>query len=172
VDGGVLLVQGNLSGSTVNVSLAELGGIGTVGNVTVTSGVIAPGASAGTLSTGAMTLDSTSIWRFELATPGVVGSGVNDLLAINGSLTLDGVLQVDALAGFVAGTYRLANYTGALTNNIMSIDSDFLLTHPGSTIDTATVGEINLVVIPEPGSALLMLGGLGLAASLRRRRAV
>src|SRR5688572_31813660 len=45
---------------------STLGGNGAVGIVNSIGGTIAPGASAGTLSTAGLSLDSTSLWEFEL----------------------------------------------------------------------------------------------------------
>jgi hypothetical protein len=169
---GSLFVNGDLSGSTVSLTGTTLGGTGSVGNVSALSAVIAPGTGPGTLTMASLAMDADTLWRFELATPGVIGSGVNDLLSINGALILDGALEINPFAGLAAGTYRLANYAGVLTDNGMVLDPAFLAAYPGSAIDTGSAGEINLVLVPEPGSALLMLGGLGIAASLRRRRTV
>jgi fibronectin-binding autotransporter adhesin len=170
VNDGTLLVNGSLSGSNVLLNDATLGGIGAVGSVNSIGGAIAPGASAGTLSTAGLSLDSTSLWDFELATAGVVGSGVNDLILVNGALTLDGILDVTPLPGFGAGTYRLASYTGGFVDNGLEIDPAFLASYPGSSIDTTNVGEVNLIVIPEPGSVVLLIGGLAIATASRRRR--
>jgi fibronectin-binding autotransporter adhesin len=115
-------------------------------------------------------LDSGSTLKLELSAPGVVGGTSNDLLSVNGAFTLDGTLQVATLPGFGVGTYRIANYTGALTNNTLNLDATFIAAWPGSSINTATSGQVNLIVIPEPNSALLVLGAAGLLAGLRRYR--
>lgn len=170
VSAGRLLVNGNIGGSTISVSAgATLGGGGTTGPVNVLGGSIAPGDGVGTLATGSLTLDSTATLQLELAQAGVVG-GANDLLSVSGTFTLDGALQVTQLAGFDLGTYRLANYTGALTNNGLNLEGAFLVQYPGSFIDVATPGQINLVVVPEPGALIGLLTGFGALMGLRRFR--
>ena len=101
---------------------ATLGGNGAIlGNVQVGSGAaLSPGASAGTLTVGALHLAAGSILNYELAAPNVVGNGVNDLVNVLGDLTLAGTLNVTALPGFGIGTYRLIDYGGALTDNGLS----------------------------------------------------
>jgi fibronectin-binding autotransporter adhesin len=148
---------------------AALGGNGTTGAVGILGGSLAPGDGAGTLTTGPLSLDSATTLKFELALAGVVG-GVNDLLSVNGNLTLDGTLQVTTLAGFNQGTYRLINYSGVLTNNGLQLESAFLTLYPGSLIDVATTGQVNLVVVPEPGALAGLLGGFSILMGLHRFR--
>jgi outer membrane autotransporter protein len=138
--------SGTGTGAVTVQSGATLGGTGTIsGPVTVLSGGhLAPGASPGTLTLGTLTLNAASQLDYELATPGVVNSGVNDLTVVNGNLTLDGTLNVAALAGFGAGTYRLFNYTGGLTNNVLDLGAV-----PGGFLfafDFATASQVNLIV--------------------------
>src|SRR4029453_4417127 len=118
---------------------------------------LAPGESPGTLTSGNLTLNNTSNEFWELDVAGVAGSGMNDLMVINGNLILDGVLNVIPLANFGPGTYRLMNYSGTLTDNTMTLNPlPFPFT---ATVDTSTPGQVNLVVVPEPGS-LALAGGL------------
>jgi fibronectin-binding autotransporter adhesin len=179
VNAGTLVVNGNISTSTLTTvsSGANLGGSGTLGAVTVAAGgTLAPGNSPGTLNTGTLTLADTSVLSFELnPTNQTVGSNINDLVSVTGNLTLDGILNVVATSGdFLSATegmaWRLFNYSGSLTNNLVnfSLSMPTLGTGLEWEIDTATAGQVNLVVVPEPGAALL--GGLGVIALLRRRR--
>ncbi|GAA0649545.1 hypothetical protein GCM10009424_27760 [Sphingomonas ursincola] len=126
INAGTLLVNGVLGdltnrAATINVaSGATLSGSGTIqGNVVVANGgILSPGTSPATQTiAGNLTLNDSSVLNFELAQPGVVGGGINDLITVGGNLVLDGTLNVTALDGFSAGFYRLFNYGGTLTNN-------------------------------------------------------
>jgi autotransporter-associated beta strand protein len=171
INAGKLIVNGSIVGSTVNVGAnASIGGTGTTGFVQVAdNGVLAPGASVGTLTVGTLLLGNASRLEFELGAPGIIGGTESDLLTITGDLTLDGILHLIASPSFDKGTYRLGNYTGILTDNTLDLEPAFLLAFPGSRIDTATLGQVNLIVVPEPGTALSLLGGLA-ALGLGRRR--
>ena len=150
VNAGTLRVDGSLGTGAVSVaSGATLGGAGTIGGpVTIQNGgTLAPGDAPGTLTTGTLTLSSGSILDYQLGTPNVVGGGVNDLVIINGNLTLAGTLNVSNAGGFGSGLYRLFNYTGSLTNNGLTLNSvpagftpaDFL-------VQTTQAGQVNLLV--------------------------
>jgi fibronectin-binding autotransporter adhesin len=171
IDAGTLIVNGSISGSTTTVNAGgTLAGTGTFGAVSVLGGTVAPGASPGTLTTGAFSLGPTATLKFELAQTGVVGSGVNDLISVGGSLTLDGLLQVTELPGFGGGTYRLFDYTGALTNNGLDLTPGFLASYPGSFVDSSTASQVNLVVVPEPSAIAALLGGSTILLGFRRAR--
>ena len=120
-----------------------------IGSVNINgTAILNAGCSPGTLSiTGDLTLGSTVSLNFELATPGVVGSGVNDLIDVTGDVFLDGTINVTALPGFGVGTYRLFNYTGFLT-----LSPSLMLggVPPGydCSLDTSAPGQMNLVVGP------------------------
>lgn len=163
-------------GPVAVASGATLGGSGEIelagGNdVTIDAGgTLAPGDGPGTLSIiasggGGLILNNTSVLAFELGTPGIVGSGVNDLIEVDGNLTLDGVLDVTALTGFGSGAFRLINYTGNL------IDNGLLTGSPLLAIDTSTPGQVNLLIVPEPSTALLFALGVAGLARIRRRTA-
>lgn len=169
VNGGTLNVNGAISGAvTVNAG-AKLGGIGTVGDTIINgtpalAGILAPGNSAGTLTTGTLLLSADARIEFELS------AGAKDLIVVNGNLTLDGFLQVINLGGLTDGTYRLFDYTGTLDNQGLTLDPAFLAIFPGSSITTDVPSQVNLVVIPEPTAFAALFGGIGLLAGLRRYR--
>jgi autotransporter-associated beta strand protein len=173
------VLDATTAGLTVGAT-QTLAGIGTVdatGQTVAIDGTLAPGNSAGTLSmtVGNLDLGNSTALAFELnPSDTTVGSSINDLVDVTGNLNLDGLLSVVATSGdflsVVANTsWRLFNYSGTLTDDTLSLGSMPSLGSGLSwSIDTATSGQVNLVVIPEPRAALL--GGLGLLALLRRRR--
>jgi autotransporter-associated beta strand protein len=150
INAGTLRVNGDQSAATGLVTVASgatLGGSGIIGGaVTVASGGhIAPGNSPGTLTMGSLTLNADSVLDFELGQANTVGGTLNDLINVNGNLTLAGTLNVTPSVGgtYGAGIYRLINYSGTLTDNGLS----FGLMPAGSTnfLDTSTIHQINLI---------------------------
>lgn len=179
-------VNGSLgSGTSSLVAQAGtlLGGSGTInGAVTMANGsFLAPGTSPGTLTiASALNLNDATNLLFELsATDQTVGGGINDLITGITNLTLDGVLNVSAIGDFstvsAGAKWRLFNYSGTLTDQLLTLGSMPTLAGGNSfAIDTATAGEVSLVVVPEPSAvALCGCGALvaGFAAWKRRRRA-
>ena len=149
VNAGTLLVNGTLGNTAVSVAPgSRLGGIGTIsGTVTIGSGAtLAPGLSPGTLTVGSLNLLEGAILDYELATPGVIGGGVNDLVVVTNDLTLDGTLNVTGLSGFGSGNYRLIDYGTSLLDNHLS----FGLMPVGYAyqIQTTVPGQVNLAVSP------------------------
>lgn len=149
VNAGSLLINGVTTGTgavTVN-SGGTLGGTGTIaGAVTVNaSATIAPGASAGTLSTGAAIIDGTYACEID---------GANaDRLAVTGNLDIDGAsLNVSVLGGGAnQPEYIIATYTGTLTGVFTGLPQGATVI-TGYTISYATAGQIKLVGSASPYS--------------------
>jgi autotransporter-associated beta strand protein len=147
---GALQVDGSLAkGSAVSVAAAAaLTGAGSIGGtVTVASGgTLSPGdpSGPGTLTIGNLVLNAGANSIFRLATPGAVGGGVNDLVAVTGNLTLAGNLNITQLPGFGIGSYTLFTYGGTLTN---SGSSNVNGTGGFNTsLSTGAAHQVNLVV--------------------------
>jgi autotransporter-associated beta strand protein len=178
VNAGTLLVNGSLSagGSAVTVAdSAALGGAGTINrDVSVSAGgIFTPGdfngsgiSQTGSLAfVGNLAFADTSSLLFDLGT-------ASDTVFVTGDLTLDGLLTVTGGTGFGAGTYTLFSYTGIFLNNGLTLGA--LPSGYTYSLDTATTGLVSLTVsaVPEPASAAMYLGMVGLVGSvcLRRRR--
>ena len=163
---GTLTVDGSNTGTgAVGVaSGATLTGSGSIaGVVTVANGAtIAPGDGIGTLTTGGLVLNSGASLAYQLGQANVIGGAFNDLLQVNGDLTLGGGLTVTDSGVFGNGVYRLINYTGALTNNGLGITS-----LPGGNsgqIQTAIGGTVNLL-ITAPGALVQYWDGPDMAGN-------
>lgn len=133
-------------------------GIGTIqiasGKALTISGTLAAGNSPGTLTIagGDLVLSGASITQYELSgTDATVGSGINDLTTVSGSLTLGGTLNVAASPAFDlfgSRSYRVFNYatsgTGLLAGSMAigtTPDANYLY-----SINTATTGQVDLFV--------------------------
>ncbi|MFT3787133.1 MAG: autotransporter-associated beta strand repeat-containing protein [Tepidisphaeraceae bacterium] len=176
--GTLLLTNVNNYVGDTTVLGGAFGGTGSIVSATTFAAgtTLTPGASAGTFTIiNSLTLDPATTLAFELlGTNTTAGGGVNDLVDRVTNLTLDGTLNVSELVagsflGAVDGNkWRLINYTGTLTNNGLNLGSmPALASGLHYEIDTATTGQVNLVVLaPEPAT----LGLLGAASLLCLRR--
>ncbi|MFZ4734193.1 MAG: beta strand repeat-containing protein, partial [Pirellulales bacterium] len=181
VNAGTLLINGDQSaadGAVTVASGATLGGSGTTGGaVSILGGaIVAPGSGVGTLTvSNAFTLADSSILNFQLdPANNAVGGGINDLITGVSNLTLDGVLNVSSAGGWTSvadfTTWRLFNYSGTLTNNLLALGTMPTLGSGQSfQIDTSTSGQVNLIVVPEP-STLVLLSGLVVVGFFARRQ--
>jgi autotransporter-associated beta strand protein len=174
ISAGALAVNGSIAGAVNVANAATLGGNGTInGLVTVAGGgILAPGNSPGTLTmTSGLSLADSSILNYELlATDTTVGGGINDLTVVSGNFTLNGILNVTGTGDFTTvadyTTWRLFNYSGGtFTDNVLSLGT---MPSLGSgdryfKIDTSTSGQVNLVIVPEPGAIALAAVGLVIA---------
>ncbi|KAA6176805.1 transporter [Pseudomonas marginalis] len=160
VTGGTLNVAGSLASGSVTVNNgATLTGGGTLaGAVTVADGGHLGLSSGSALTLGSLVLGGNANLDVGLGVP-VVGGG-SGLLNVGGDLTLDGNLNVSDLGGFGTGVYNLINYSGALTNNGLTLG-----TLPSSVIaddlqlQTAVNNKVNLVVIAPNTSVQFWDGG-------------
>ncbi|QGW82579.1 autotransporter-associated beta strand repeat-containing protein [Variovorax paradoxus] len=152
VQAGTLLVNGIQTGAgglTTVQSGATLGGTGTVaGDVTIASGAALSPGNAGAVGAltvnGNLTLNNGSALNYQFGQANVVGGPLNDLTTVAGNLTLDGLLNVNPTAGgsFTPGVYRVISYTGALTDNGLTIGS----APAGSyAVQTSVANQVNLL---------------------------
>ena len=197
VNGGTLLINGSTSStSLVTVdNTATLGGTGTIGGaVTVNNGgTLASGASIESLATGALTLNASSTFAYEL-NKDAAATAAGDLTAVTGNLTFDLTnaailtlteLGVGSWAGgekltliSYSGTWNggLFNYGGTLADDSTFTFSgiSWMFNYNDTTAGSNFAGDltgttyVTMTAVPEPRAALL--GGLGLLMLLRRRR--
>jgi len=194
VGAGKLIVTGGIAGSTTTVTGGTLGGTGVTGPVNINAGgTISPGATAaafaiGTLSTGSLTFSGGGTFSLAINTSSVTGTVVaSGVDAITGNLTLGGTAPVLALTDLGTGatlplgdTIPFATYTGTWDNNLFSVGGT-PVANGGSFVFGSNMFQLNynggvggntvmLTVVPEPGSCVSLLGGIGLLAGLRRFR--
>ena len=163
VNGGALIVNGNQSAATGDVTVnggGVLGGAGSLGGVTTVNGILSPGDNsiapltfAGNLTLGAASTTLIGISRNPIA---------SDLVAVAGTLTLNGTLNVVNVspeilaAGDAFQLFSTSAFTGSFTNvSLPALDA-------GLAWNTATLnssGVISVVAITTPILGQLALDG-------------
>jgi fibronectin-binding autotransporter adhesin len=137
-------VNGSFGGSITDGGAGGtiLSGSGTIAGTVDFTGEVYPGGvyAAGTLTAGALTLESGAVVSMDLSP---ATSGTNDLLQVDGNLTLNGNrVVINALQGNLQiGKYTLIKYTGMLTGTLGAVES-----RSAAAIDYSTPGQINLNV--------------------------
>jgi fibronectin-binding autotransporter adhesin len=148
VNSGSLLLNGILSGGGVlsNAVGTTLGGNGTNAGPVSVSGQLSPGDSAGTFGAGGLSMDSGATLNFDVNASNAIGSGVNDLLQVNGNLSLNNNSITINLLGSPANgsTYRIANYTGTLAGTFDPTVAIAGGSHATATLDYSTANQVNV----------------------------
>ena len=197
--GGNLAINDTLADtSNVDVISGTLSGSGTVaGNVVVTAatGIVAPGNSAGILSVGgSVTFGAASAFNVELAHgagPVPIAGTTYDQLNV-GTGVLDGTVDITgATLNITTGAdFRLNDILFIIVNdgvdavagtfaNIPAAGTPFFVDNfmfeisydANAEAGTLHGGNDVALLVPEPGSAALLLGGIGMLMGRRRRKA-
>lgn len=155
------------------------------GNVLVADGTLAPGASPGTLSIdGGAVFGRASAVDIELA--GVASGTDHDRIEISGNASLGGVLVVSFLDGFESeargsDVFAVLDAEGDLSGGFLNAASGArMLTADGlgsfevwygagSPFDPTAVMLTGFRAVPEPGSAGLILLGMGVIRVMARK---
>lgn len=164
---GTLLLNRDIPGNaapdgiTVNNSGTMLSGVGTIGATSVNAqAVISPGLSntaIGTLTTGNLTLASTSIFKVDIAQPTSF-----DQLIVNGAASIGGAtLSVAVLSGltFSAGqrlTLILNESDDAINGTFAGLSQGGTVTANGYSFTANYFGgngnDFDLIAVPEPST--------------------
>lgn len=153
LDTGLLTLNGSIGSGITAVSGTTLAGSGTANGLADVSGAFLPGgaAQAGTFTASSLTLESPATLTMDLSSTTAIGGGTNDLIVVNGNLTVNGNnITINPLNGTLAsGTYRLFNYSGTLSGSFGTASTGSSSRY-SFTIDTSTAHEVNLVVSGAP----------------------
>ena len=188
VNDGSLIVNGSISGSATTVNAGTLGGNGTVGALTLAGGNLAPGNSAGILNTNGNTSFNGGTFTAEINGP--TAGADYDQLNVTGTVNFGSTVQLSLSLGFDPADDGSQSFTLIANNDVDSISfldsnsrfaiganlleegesffigaQDFAISYAGGS----DANDVVLTAIPEPGSAVLLLGGLA-ALGVRRRR--
>lgn len=185
---GTLVVNGSISTSVTTVSSgATLGGIGTVGALTIESGAfVTPGNSPGILTVDG---NYTQAGQYTAEINGIIAGSGYDQIGVTGTVDISGgsLVTLFSGAGYNPGDLLfilLNDSTDAITGTYSGFAQGATVATYGGmdwTISYSANGnnagspsftggnDIALMAVPEPNVAALF-GALGLLALLRRRR--
>ncbi len=150
IDEGILNLNGSvIGGVTIGVG-GTLSGNATVSGNLTSSGILAPGNSIGTISSGPVTLMSTSLYSVEFNTV------ASTLLNVNGLAQLGGTLEIVQDAGSYSsnGQYTIIQTTGGFSDAFRAIHIHNFLGFQINLEQTETALLLQYSTIPLSGNAL------------------
>ncbi|MGB4848856.1 MAG: choice-of-anchor D domain-containing protein, partial [Saprospiraceae bacterium] len=167
INTNTISVAGTLSTSTFQLagssavsvtSTGTLKGSGTVNGIVTLSGKVSPGASPGTLNTGAFTFNTNSTYVFEMGSAtGTAGTDWDEIISSGGITISASPITID-LTSFSTTNFNQANpYTWLIATgtSITGLGSSFTVsttnftpTFTGTFSVTTNSTEINLVYTP------------------------
>jgi hypothetical protein len=181
VESGMLSITSQWTPNLITVGPnGALGGNNFAVPIVFNGGVISPGddgsfQTIGTLHFGqSVDFSNTTNWNMDLDVPGVVG-GPNDLVEIDGPVTLDGIINVNGLENFGVGVYTLALLNGPVIDNGMAlglVPPDYLYNIVLTQSLAGNTQQLLLIVsdVPEPASlGVIAIAGLCIGRRARRR---
>jgi autotransporter-associated beta strand protein len=152
----------------------NLSGYGTVlGTLFVDGGTtLFPGSdrAAGTITFQDTLAPAGGTLTFDLADNTTVGGGVNDLIQTRDLVISNSTVTVSPTAGRLAsGTYRLINYSGAVSGSLSNLvlAGPLLSMRQSAALDTTTPGQVNLVVSGSGPESLVWSGATSAAWNLK-----
>lgn len=159
ISNGIVAIGGTLNNSSAVIvtNTGTLAGNGLIGAPITVASANGPSAAhlrmgispmnvPDTLTVSNLTLGVGTELDFKLGASTTVGGGINDLLVVQGNLTIDpnAVVNVLPMQGLAAGTYTIITYNGTLTGQFASAVGG--LTRYGMSLDYSTPGQIKLNV--------------------------
>ncbi len=169
----ITVTNGGLLGGSVSGS-DSLGGLTVLGSPG-TPGIISPGTVAD--ATAVLTMTSLTMLADGFLALELAGLADHDQLAVNGAVNLGGGLNLSLINGFTP-TFG-DTFTLILNDDVDLVSGQFTDKPEGSTFVASghqfrinyaanDGNDVILTSVPEPGSAALLLGGLGLLGIRRR----
>ena len=149
----------------MNASTATLAGSGSLGNVTLTRGILSPGEGAvGTLSVKTFTWSANGTMKFDLSSD----STASDQLAIIGNFSRSGTgnFTFNLVGGQEATTYTLVTWTGTTTFTT----ANFFSTGQTGNFSISS-NQLQFTTVPEPGTVgFVLLAATGIFLWRRVRK--
>jgi fibronectin-binding autotransporter adhesin len=147
---GQLTLNGSVGGPVTTQGGTTLAGSGSAAGLVDVSGAFVPGGAgtAGTFTAGGLTLENGATLTMDLGPTTTVGSGANDLITVNGNLTVinNNNITINPLTGTLAnGTYTLFTYTGSLSGSF-GMASTVASSRYTFTLDTSVAHQVRLIV--------------------------
>jgi hypothetical protein len=181
---GTFDLEGALSGTMQVNAGGTFKGSGTLGALTVDSlGVVAPGATPGTV--GTLTTQNLALLGSSTLSIDLVSPVSTDQFNVKGTVFLfESTLSASAGAGFSPAPNAVfpliindlddpvdGTFAGLIDGASLSIGGiPFNITY-SANLDGGLVGnDVALIAVPEPGSAVLLLGGFGMLIGAQRLR--
>jgi len=192
VAAGATLNNNGIVQSTMDVGGMLKGGGTVIGAVSV-SGTLAPGDGIGTATIqGSLSMETTGVLALEVAG---TAAGEYDQLKVSGNVSLAGTLDLTGLKGLSVGdSITLIDNigTGTLTSGYFSTilvtgstlristatgsymfttgATEYLLNYGADSGKDGQFNDVTLTVVPEPGSWVMLVGGIGMLAFGQRLR--